>query len=213
MVWLRSQDDYFHKERVRPIYFACTPHAILETGKQCEDPLARSLYFFLYLTGCRINEATDFQKSRLDIFPEYYKIRLKTLKQKKIEHSWRNIIIPKGKYSRCLENKMWTYVWDYIKDIDITEKPFAKWKNMSEYVARKIDIEVEALVKIGNKEWIEKTFTKRFHPHLMRHFRAMHLADYYNMDAFKLCGFFGWRDSNQTRTYVNLKDLKDSFIQ
>lgn len=192
------------KGRVRPIYFACSRESILETGEACEDQLARALYFFLYLTGARINEATDFQRSRIEFFSSQFKIRLKTLKQRQPQYSYRYVYIPRGKKAKCFENEMWEHVWKYIRGFELTEKPFKKWKNMSEYLARKISIQLEAIVNVGPKKWEERTLTKRFHPHLSRHFRATHLSQYYRWNVPRLCDFFGWRKPEMALIYVNL---------
>lgn len=202
-------------EPIRPIYFPNSPDVILATGQQIKDERARALYYFLYVTGCRINEATDFTPSRLTKFKDFYQIKLKTLKARSAFRKFRDVIIPRGEVCRCFENKMWNDVAPFLDKHQQFQYPFRKWRNMSEYIARKVpEVTCEALVKTATS-WEPKVVHKRMHPHFLRHCRATHLVIYYSIPAIPLCGQMGWANLQMALIYeqIGAKELKDYILR
>lgn len=199
------------KEPKRPRYYASKPNAILQAGTLITDKTAQALYYFLYLTGGRINEVTDFTKNRLDIFPDRRVVTLRTLKQRRGD-TLRKIPIPIGKTAQCQEDVMWEVVSAYLNPFDTYDKPFRKWGNMSVYIARHIPLRVEARVK-GPYEYIDKVIEKRLHPHYLRHCRATHLVNYYHFTDNQLCHFFGWRNPMMALEYTKSADVWQAFLR
>lgn len=200
-------------ERKRPILYASKPQMVLDAGSCVEDNLAKAMYYFLYLTGGRINEATEHSNNKIEMEKDCVEVFMKTLKTRKEYKKRRRVLIPLGKYARCYENEMWKEVWDYLGSFDSFQKPFRKWKNMSEYLARKITLTAEANVKGESGVWYDKVITKRFNPHYLRRCRATHLVSYYDFNPTQLVRFFGWSDVNMSLEYTQMKDLRDAFLK
>jgi len=196
---------------VRPRLHAAKPELVLKWGNEISDPLARALYFFLYLTGARINEATDFSKNRL-VYKEDrggYEIYLKTLKQRSTVPVNRKVVIPINT-ALCHEKEMSKIVLEYLSSFQEFDHPFKKWGNMSEYLKRHLEITAEATVRRGN-QYSDTIITKKFNPHYLRHCRATHLTDIYNIPNIALCHFFGWKKMDMALRYTQTSDLWSSF--
>lgn len=201
------------KEPVRPMPYPAAPNELYRVGNEVLDDRAKALYFFLYITGCRINEATDFIPSRVSFFDTHIIIRLKTLKARSEFRRYRYVVIPLAKHAKCHESEMWQIVLRYIQQFDNTENPFAHWRNMSEYLARHITLTIEAHIKTSSGNWIDKVITKRFNPHFLRHCRLTHLSDYYDLNINQLADFAGHANINMTARYIKIRDLTKAFLR
>jgi len=199
-----------HTHPKRPSYYAMSPDAILKLGNDIEDPLGRAMIFLVYVTGARVGEVADFAPMRLQTMPDRYLIRLKTLKQRTGDAS-RRIPIPRGDYARCNENEMMEDVLKYIEDSPSHGRPFRKWGNMSEYIARSSRLKVEARKRTIGGDYTDVTIDKRLHPHYLRHARATHLVDFYGFNDMQLCSFFGWKNPEMAITYSKSQDLWKTF--
>jgi integrase len=208
----------YHEEKVlkskqpfiRPRLYATSPSLVLAVGQSIKDAPARALFFFLYLTGARINEATDFTPSRLEVFPDRYIIRLKTEKQR--TPTFRKTPIPRAPTSRCGEDVMWGDVYKYIQKFGPYSYPFRIWKNMSMYMARNVpEMTFEATIQVGAEAYTDKQVVKRFNPHHFRHTRATHLVEYYGFNTASLCLFFGWSKSEYALYYTRTSDVWKAF--
>lgn len=200
------------KQPKRPILYASSPQALYQAGMTIKDPLARAEFFFVYLTAGRINEVTDFSVNRMSIRDGFLHVRMKTLKQRSRANEMRNLTIPIMKQALCLENKMWAEVSPLFSDGDSFSKPFRKWKNMSEYLARALDITIEA--KVLNRatgEWSDRIITKKCRPHYLRHCRNTHLVEYYDFSTVELCNFNGWQNPKMALIYTKFRDLLSAF--
>lgn len=196
----------------RPRYYALTPESILELGNSITDDLAKALFFFVYLTGARINEATDFTPNRIAFMGDRVVIRLKTLKQQ-TEDSMRKVPIPIGPEAKCHEAEMWKAVSEYLKDFTIQDRPFRKWGNMSVYLRRHVTLITEARIRTVGGDYLDKVIEKPFHPHYLRHARATHLAEYYNFNNQQLCFFFGWTNTDMALIYTKTADVWSAFTK
>ena len=132
---------------VRPKFEAMKPDDILAIGEEIEDERAQAIFFMLYLTGARINELTGLVRARIDADGAMSSTRpciriynLPTEKNRK--RSTRSLVIPLGRYAKCKENEMWTYVADYLSvcDDDPVSFPFRVWKHTGDYLARRIKV-------------------------------------------------------------------------
>jgi site-specific recombinase XerD len=190
------------------------PESILEAGRSITDPLGRGLYFFLYLTGCRLSEARDFSKVRMEIFPDRRVIRLKTSKQRKNERM-RKIPIPLGGSALCHEDEMWAEVTAFLEDYKEFDKPFSKWKNMSVYMKKRgvTQFTFDARVRLIDGSYKDTQIVKHIHAHFLRHARATHLVEYYRFNDTALCKFFGWRNPVMARIYTESADVWNAFKQ
>lgn len=197
----------------RPDYIAQPPQAILEYGKSIQDPLAQALIFFAYLTGGRINECTDFMPARITYHEDRIVIRMKTEKDRGKGDNQRKVPIPKEPVGKCLEAEMWGYVEPFIMGYEAHKKPFAKWKNMSDYLKKKAPtITIEARIP-SPAGWKDAVITKPIHPHYLRHCRATHLEDFYGFTDPQLCAFFGWKKADMPRRYTKSSDAWNAFRQ
>jgi len=214
----KRDGEFGHKPRerrtiidpVRPIYYSQSHENIYKQGMTIKNDIARALYFFIYLTGCRINEATDFTPSKMAVLPNGIKIRTKTEKARIAIRKTREVFIPLGKNSKCLENEMWNEVKSYIQNLDSGDYAFRKWKNMSNFMARNHKLETDAMIK-ENKGYVERRIKKNMHPHYLRHCRATHLTEIYGFNDTALCHFFGWANRNMASRYAKLRDIESSF--
>jgi len=201
-------------EPKRPTYYPMSPERILALGKGIDDATAQAIFFFLYLTGGRINEVADMAPSRIQELQDRYVIRIKTLKQRKGDNI-RRIPIPKGKAALCCENEMMEIVMRYVGGFSNMDKPFKKWNGpygTRLYLRRKIpELTLEARVKTVTGEYIDKEITKPFHPHYLRHARASHLVDFYRFDTAQLCAFFGWKNPAMALRYTKYLDIWKAF--
>lgn len=196
----------------RPRYSSLPPQVIYDYGQSIKDSLGRALFYFLYLTGCRINEATQFKPMHLTITDRFYRIKMTVLKKRRIEQSERIAIIPRGERAKCYENEMMRDVIAFIKGKAPDAMIFRKWGNMSVYLARCLTITLEAKRKRADGNWVmDSSYTKKLHPHLLRHFRSTHLAQVYGFSDTKLRIFYNWADSKVAVTYTGGVDLEDSF--
>lgn len=193
----------------RPMYYANPPEVILKAGMEIKDELAQALYFFLYLAGSRINEATDFSQNRVS-YQDHVRIEMKTLKTKNPAKRYRRVIIPID-INKCHEREMWDIVKGFLTSFDTFDNPFKKWNNMSVYIARNIELECEAKVLCSDGVWRDQKVTKPLHPHYLRHCRASHLVEYYEFTTTELCQFFGWTDSDMAVKYTSGSDVRAAF--
>lgn len=202
-------------EPKRPLYYAFKPRMIWDTCDSIHDELAQAFFAFLYLTGARLNEATDFSLNRMSVKDGYVEVELRTLKTRDARKRWRKIVIPLPPMAKCHEGKMWKIVSDYLNGFGPFDRPFKKWKSksgMSVYLRRHVSIQVEAKVKDAGA-WNDKVIEKDCHPHFLRHCRATHLVEYYNMHPSVLVQFFGWTDQNMTLKYTSTAEILRSFKQ
>lgn len=202
----------------KKIYYAFKPQMVLETCEGITDPLAQAFFAFLYLTGARLNEATDFSINRMDAHDDYVEVELKTLKTRSQAKKWRKIIIPIGGNAKCNENKLWGIVKSYLGSLDMTPffKPFRKWPSkwgMGAYLSRHVVMMAERKERQDNGEYKDVYVEKPFHPHFLRHCRATHLAEYYNLYPTILAQFFGWTDQNMTNKYTATAEIKRALIK
>jgi integrase len=194
--------------RKRPRLYTLKPEIILEIGRSIVDPIARGLYFFLYLTGARINEASDFQINRVEVLEDRINIRLLTLKQR-TKNKYRNVIVPHGAITKCFENEMWAECWQYLKHFKNFDKPFSKWpKDMDVYLRRNVSINVEGTNPGGHDEMYNE---RPLNPHYLRICRATHLADHYFFTDNQLCKFFGWKNPEMAERYTEKSDVWPAF--
>lgn len=210
-------DDHLHLrikyiEPKRPKIYAAKPELLLKYGMSIVDPLARTMFFMLYMSGPRINEFTAITPQAIEDRGDRWVVRLPTLKQKDGGVRERRFVpIPKGALARCHENEMMAEVQNFLRLKESSAYVFRPWKNMSEYLARKLEIEVEAQVKTGPKLYEDRVITKRFNPHWLRHCRATHLVDYYDFSAVQLCRFFNWHNMNVALIYTRSADVWHGF--
>lgn len=202
-----------HYEPKRPIPYASPPIELYHKGLMIENKPAKALYFFLYLTGARINEATAFSPSHITLYDNYITIRLKTLKARSDFRRNRHIPIPLGIHAKCNEIAMWDIVANYLQRFDVNDKPFMLWKNMSEYLAEKITIRIEASVRNDKGRWNDEIITKRFNPHYLRHCRLTHLVDVYQLGITQVADFAGHANINMSARYVRSRELIKAFIK
>jgi len=196
----------------RPQYYALTPEVILNAGKEISDELSQAMYFFIYLTGCRVSEAKDFSINRISYMDGYVRIEMKVLKTRDESKMWRRALIPL-EIDKCHEFEMWEFVKGYIKGFGSFDRPFTKWGNMSEYLKRHIVLVCEAKKKGMDGIWRDGKIEKPFHPHYLRICRATHLCEYYQFDSNDLCRFFGWSDPKMALRYTSQADVKQAFIK
>lgn len=108
---------------------------------------------------------------------------------------------------------MWNELAVFLNSFKNFDRPFTKWGNMSEYlIERGGSIQIEAKVKDRAQNlWFDKVISKPPHPHLLRHFRATHLVDYYDVNAVEMMHFFGWNRSEMAIRYTQIKDMISIF--
>lgn len=198
-------------------YHSLTPDAILEIAESIGDPLAQAFFSFLYLTGARLNEATDFSRNRMRVHDDegFVEIELKTLKTKDPAKRWRKIIIPIGKNAKCHENELWQFVVKWLGGFKNFDKPFRKWPSkwgMGAYLSRKVTLRVERRRRMKNGEYVDELIEKPLHPHFLRHTRATHLAEYYHTFPTILLKIFGWTDQNMTTKYTSSMEIKRALL-
>jgi hypothetical protein len=187
---------------------------VIEYGACIEDKLAQTLYYFLYITGARIREATDFSPTRLEIYDNRYAVRMKTEKQRTGDNM-RKVPIPRGGLSKCHEDEMMDSILNFIVGFEAHQHLFNKWPSkagMTCYMRRRCpEITLEARVRMPSGDYIDKTITKPFHPHYMREVRAVHLVEYYGFNNMQLCGFFNWKNPAMALKYTRAQDVWKAF--
>lgn len=197
----------------RPKLFPVQPNIIYDIGQGIEDPLAKALFFFLYLTGCRINEATRFQVNHLRYDDNFATVKIYRLKQRAHDRSTLDELIIPIKGGLCNEAKMWSVVSRFLSDCQNFEYAFRPIKNMSEYLARRVRITADAeFYNPTTNNWAtHDPINKRLNPHWLRHCRASHLAEYYDLSERQLMSYFGWKRADMASTYVKLTQMRATF--
>ena len=208
---LHEHRRQLYTEPRRPRLYPLRPDDVLAMGRGIEDPLARALYFFVYLTGARINEARDFSMNRVVVSDGRLTIRMKTLKQRR-GGVYRPVPVLLGEHARCLENEMWGEVSEFLKGFGGFDQPFRKWKKMSNYLARKVGaLRVSGNVRVAPGQYADQNVTKEFRPHYLRHVRASHLAAVYGFTDVQLYRFFGWGSADMAIRYTSRVDVWAGF--
>ncbi len=200
---------YMVKKKWEVILMPFSPKKVLEYTEMIEDDLAKALFSFLYLTGARISEATLFKP--IDILHEdkdKVKLVITTLKRRKPKK--RISVIPiNPKYAKCYEDKHWEIVSSYIRQFSPSEKVFARWGNMSEYLKRHVP-ELEGAGATLQGERI--VYTKPFNPHFLRHCRNSHLVEVYHASSHELKAFNDWSNTNPAEVYVHVQNVEVIFF-
>lgn len=197
-----------YKPPVRAILDVPGPEQILKWVNSVDDITARACLSLLYLTAGRINEITEFQPINIKYKDRLAIIELKNLKNRNPARRRKYLPIPIASNAKCLEAEHLANILKYIKDLDPFVKPFQKWGNMSEYLARQLTIKVSGYYPNGQYAIIEK----RFSPHYFRHCRSQHLTDIYDLDGTEKMFFMGWSDARQDGRYTRSKQLEKRFL-
>ena len=227
-------------EYKRPRYYPLSPDEIFRIGKAAKDDRARALFFFCYMTGCRISEGARFMPTHLSSGnPEFYMVDLVVLKKRKMKGMRRSVPIPRGPLARCHEEEMMGEVVQFLqtgKDgqpFGGADYPFwiwgrggdytcSKWRNhkvlhrkerpdlMDIYLRRQVRLKTEAQVREG-EHWKRKAVEKPLHAHFLRHCRASHLNEFYRFDAVQLQQFFTWSDTRTASVYTAFSTLTNYF--
>lgn len=196
-------------------YHSLKPDAILEIAESINDELAQAFFCFLYLTGARLNEATDFSPNRMSVHANYVEIELRTLKTRDPGKRWRKVVIPIGDKAKCHEEKLWGYVAAWVTGFKTFDKPFRKWPSrwgMGAYLSRHVTLGVERRKRLKSGEYIDEYIEKPLHPHFLRHTRATHLAEFYSTYPTILMKIFGWTDHNMTTKYTSSMEIKRALL-
>jgi integrase len=189
---------------VKPVPEALGVEDIIRIGDSYQESQAKALFYFLYLTGCRITEALNVRAKdvTLETLPEVgdiLRVHLLTLKNKL--HKVRDIpVVISDKEKPMVDYVVW-YLGQRqgeIYDPDIKVFTFSRQNAWNKLASKQITMRAT-----HGKELIED-YTFKIRPHYLRHCRATHLVNYFGFDDTKLVRYFGWTNSKPAQTYVKL---------
>ena len=199
--------------RVMPV----SVDTIYEGGKVLDNPKHRCLYYFLYLTACRITESLFVRKQ--DIKKELvdnYSFLIMTLRtEKNPTQNFRTLPIL---IDKTPEGKMAEFIVNYIDNLKEDDLLFAGLdRKMAWYFLRKVHF-----TSIATKWELEDGKNKKteivnhhfvLHPHFLRRCRLSHLSAS-GMSAQNLKQYAGWSNIAPSDSYVmlNYKDLVNAII-
>jgi len=175
----------------------------------------RVLYYLLYLTGARLNEALKLRRKDIKVHTisgkRVYLIRLITLKNKISPERYVPIIEDSSIVSYMIEE-----ILEYISNINEENKLFRTYDRAVQRVFERIKFTTRA--REGGTDNIIDEYTFKLWPHYLRHCRIEHLLNKYNLNDPAMVALMGWTDSRPLRMYGSrdwqsiAKKMMDSII-
>lgn len=207
----------------RPELEVLPPSEIYSIITGSEDKRLQALASLLYLTGCRISEAEEFQPRNITDKGDIVVFKMLNLKARAPSRRWKNIPVPiKEPKAKCMEDKFFAILSDFLKGVDIFGKPFRFWlrtnftrknkkgavreysrSNLHKYIGR-LKLRTVAFYPNGEQKIIEKPLN----PHYLRHARHTHLWKYYGVQPFDMMFFAGWSDIQMAMEYVHADSIQ-----
>lgn len=195
-------------EKVKPIPIPTTQEVILRAGQECLSGEDRALWFYLYLTGCRISEAVGNKGKRAGIRLDNIShpndsitvIRAYTEKNRRLP--FRNLPIQ----NTGTEGIMTKEFLDFANTTQGNSQIFTLSRQRAfNHFHDNIKIDVEAIFDLHKPDIRRIELVKDWNPspHYLRHCRLTHLVELYNFDYMKLMAFAGWSNPMLAMTYVH----------
>lgn len=160
---------------------------------------ARFAFGFIYLTGQRASEALETRRSHIQLktlSTGLEALVVDSLTYKNMTHMRREICIPMNRREKPIVENCLRHIQDMnleAKVLPVTRQTLWNWlSTVTVEGVRALDVRQRALVDID----------VHVYPHFLRHTRATHMADYYNLDHQGMMAYFGWKDANMPNYYV-----------
>lgn len=203
--------------KIRPDLEVLPPKVLYDAIAEQDDARLKALASLLYVTGCRISEAEEFTPRNITVKGDIAVFKILNLKNRAPSRRWKSVPVP-IKRCRCLEDKFFSLIMDYMSGLDMFSKPFKFWarqefskankkgelreysgSNLHRYIGRKIHIRTVAYYHNGEQKVVEK----ELNPHYLRHARHTHLKQYYDVQPFDMMFFAGWSDIRMAMEYTH----------
>jgi len=185
----------------KPIPEALGIKEILRVGNLYAEPEVRALYYFLYLTGCRISEALKVRVRDIEFLQDkqlgdVMKVHLFTLKNRRSKFRDVPVLI------RDHEKTMVEYILKFIGSQKRDPDSFLFF--ISRTNAWNKLTQVEIIVRAAQGTKVIEDMQLRIHPHFLRHCRATYLVQELNVPESQLVRFMGWSNSDPAQIYLHL---------
>jgi len=170
---------------------------ILKLSHGLKNSGVRACYFFLYLSGCRVSEATKVKPGDIEIKDNCIIANIITLKNRL--KGLRNI--PIAWFDCEIETKMGDYVLNHIRKVPENTPvfPYSRFR-MAHNLGKLVINDMRGL---HGKQWVNIP-EFHIHPHYLRHCRLTHLVTERNYGAVELMQFAGWTNTKPADIYVSL---------
>ena len=206
------------KEIKKPIAEPISQEEIWDIGKTITNEQDRTLFYFLYLSGGRINECLQVQVRDIRIRPVKLKsgkkvkgiaIDLLTLKRRKGIPRRTILVNPMGldremfkviAEFRATRPKPDMYLFDYGDIKSQKARKNAYWHLKS------IKYSIRGISPPDGKMVLMPEFG--LHPHFLRHCRTTHLVETYGYNDHELMLYFGWASTAMAPRYTNLNPIE-----
>lgn len=198
--------------KIKPVPLPISRERIRDLGQQLtgED---RALWYYLYLTGCRISEAVGDPKNKqtgvtwnnIEPRPEHNLILVFCQTEKNKKAPFRKLPITMN--PATIDGEMANEFFEFAKTKVNEKQIFSLTRQKAFNHFHKLKINVEAIENIFDPKNRRMIVIQdwRPHPHFLRHCRLTHLVELeeYQYDVLKLTAFAGWTNMVMATTYVH----------
>ena len=201
------------KTRKKPIAEPVSQQTLWETGNGIENLQDRALFFFLYLTGCRITEALNVLCSEINLVPRKFKdgVRYKVIAVDLITLKRQSGIPRRTVYVNPvgIDREMFMIINKLRKLRGNTKEYLFNYGNIKSGRARKkaywhlkkVICTTRGIAPPDGRMVLMPDFG--VNPHWLRHCRATHLNATYGYNDRELMLYFGWSSPVPASTYTN----------
>lgn len=193
-----------YRQPVKPQPDVISLREVYELSKLLKHPEDVALYYIIYLSGCRVSEALELRGMDIELAISgdtglLLFRNMPTRKNRKFKFRDIPVVINSPE-----EKKMAEFIYAYLKQFHPEKKVFEKLKQttLKERFSRAIKVDTFAQINSGKGSAKRDRYRFGLYPHYLRHCRATHLSEWYDIPPFQFLNLFGWTDLRPASTYV-----------